>query len=86
MLVNDSMAIGCLRALLEEGISVPQRVSIIGVNDISVTKYVFPPLSTVRVYTELMGETAVDLLIERITERQVAKKVSLSTQLVHSRK
>jgi LacI family transcriptional regulator len=52
------------------------------VNDISVTKYVFPPLSTVRVYTELMGETAVDLLIERITERQVAKKVSLSTQLV----
>ena len=79
---NDSMAIGCLRALLEEGISVPQRVSIIGVNDISVTKYVFPPLSTVRVYTELMGETAVDLLIERITERQVSKKVSLSTQLV----
>jgi LacI family transcriptional regulator len=78
---NDSLAIGCLRALHEENVSVPERVSIIGVNDISVSKYVFPPLSTVRVYTELMGETAVDLLLEKLTERKIAKKVIISTQL-----
>ncbi|MFJ5714147.1 LacI family DNA-binding transcriptional regulator [Neobacillus sp. NPDC093127] len=78
---NDSIAIGCMRALLEENISIPNRVSIIGVNDISISKYVFPPLSTVKVYTELMGKTAVNLLLERLTDRQVAKKVILSTQL-----
>lgn len=78
---NDSLAIGCLRALHEANIPVPDRVSIIGVNDISVSKYVYPPLSTVKVYTELMGETAVDLLLERIMERQVPKKVIISTRL-----
>jgi LacI family transcriptional regulator len=79
---NDSMAIGCLRALHEEKIDVPGRVSIIGVNDISVSKYVYPPLSTVKVYTELMGEAAVDLLMERLTsDRTVPKKVLISTKL-----
>lgn len=78
---NDSMAIGCLRALHEENIPVPEKVSIIGVNDISVSKYVFPALSTVKVYTEFMGETAVDLLLERMTDRKIAKKVIISTQL-----
>ncbi|MDX7255026.1 substrate-binding domain-containing protein, partial [Klebsiella pneumoniae] len=46
---NDSLAIGCLTALLESNIPVPERVNIIGVNDISVSKYLYPSLSTVRV-------------------------------------
>jgi LacI family transcriptional regulator len=78
---NDSIAIGALRALHEESITVPERVSIIGVNDISVSKYVFPALSTVKVYTEFMGETAVDLLLERMADRKIAKKVIISTSL-----
>lgn len=80
---NDSIAIGCLQALQEANIPVPERVSIIGVNDISVSKYVFPPLSTVKVYTELMGETAVDTLMEQIDGRKIAKKVFISTKLIH---
>jgi LacI family transcriptional regulator len=79
---NDSIAVGALRALLEEGISVPERVNIIGVNDISISKYVFPPLSTVKVYTEIMGETAVDTLLERIAGRKTAKKIFIATELV----
>ncbi|QCJ40955.1 LacI family DNA-binding transcriptional regulator [Bacillus sp. S3] len=79
---NDSIAVGALRALLEEGISVPERVNIIGVNDISFSKYVFPSLSTVKVYTELMGETAVDTLLERIEGRKTAKKIFIATSLV----
>ncbi|WP_347548713.1 LacI family DNA-binding transcriptional regulator [Pseudalkalibacillus hwajinpoensis] len=78
---NDTMAIGCLRALHEQGITIPERVSLIGVNDISVSKYVYPALSTVKVYTELMGETAVGLLMERISGRKIAKKVTMSTKL-----
>ncbi|SJN43048.1 Galactose operon repressor, GalR-LacI family of transcriptional regulators [Marinilactibacillus psychrotolerans 42ea] len=80
---NDSMAIGCLRALQEAGISVPERVSLIGFNDISVAKYIYPTLSTVKVYTELMGETGFDLWLDKLTtERKVAKKVILSTDLI----
>ncbi|XZF75308.1 LacI family DNA-binding transcriptional regulator [Bacillus sp. AL-1R] len=79
---NDPIAIGALKALHEENIKVPDRVSIIGVNDISVSKYVHPPLSTVKVFTEIMGATAVDLLLEKLADRQVAKKVCISTKLV----
>ena len=79
---NDSIAVGALRALLEEGIAVPDRVNIIGVNDISISKYVYPALSTVKVYTELMGETAVDTLLERIEGRKTAKKVLIATKLI----
>ncbi|MEQ2525098.1 LacI family DNA-binding transcriptional regulator [Bacillaceae bacterium CLA-AA-H227] len=79
---NDLLAIGALRALHEEGIAVPERVSVIGVDDLSVSKYVFPPLSTVKVYTEVMGETAVDTLLERLSGRKISKKIYIATDLV----
>jgi len=79
---NDQIAIGCLQALNEENIHVPEEVNIIGLNDISVSKYVYPSLSTVKVHTELMGETAVDLLVERIEGRTIPKKVFIATNLV----
>lgn len=79
---SDSMAIGCLKALGEAGIAVPERVSLVGINDISVAEYLSPALSSVRVDTELMGETAVDLLLEQLAGRQTMKKVYLSTQLI----
>ncbi len=79
---SDVMAIGSLRALHEAGIAIPERVSIIGINDMSVSKYLYPSLSTVRVYTEVMGETAVDTLLERMEGRKIAKKVFISTKLM----
>lgn len=80
---NDALAIGILRVLQENGLSIPDDVCIIGFNDASVAKYVFPTLSTVRVETELMGETALELLLDRMsTERTVAKKITLSTELI----
>ncbi|WP_200416077.1 LacI family DNA-binding transcriptional regulator [Virgibacillus salexigens] len=79
---SDVMAIGSLRALHEANIAVPERVSVIGLNDMSVAKYVFPSLSTVKVYTEVMGETAVDTLMERLEGRKIAKKIFISTSLV----
>ncbi|MCU9615138.1 LacI family DNA-binding transcriptional regulator [Caldibacillus lycopersici] len=79
---NDLLAIGAIKALLEENISVPGRVNMIGINDISVSKHIFPALSTVRVHTEAMGETAVDTLLERIAGRTIPKKIYIGTELV----
>ncbi|MBT2215985.1 LacI family DNA-binding transcriptional regulator [Virgibacillus dakarensis] len=79
---SDVVAIGSLRALHEAKIAIPDRVSIIGLNDMSVSKYVYPSLSTIKVYTEIMGETAVDTLLERLEGRSIAKKVFISTKLV----
>ncbi|WP_043932341.1 LacI family DNA-binding transcriptional regulator [Bacillus sp. EB01] len=79
---NDLIAIGCLRALHEASIPVPGRVNVIGINDISVSKYIFPSLTTLKVDTELMGETALDTLLERIAGRKVPKKIILGTELI----
>ncbi|REB10104.1 LacI family DNA-binding transcriptional regulator [Sporosarcina sp. BI001-red] len=79
---SDVLAIGCLKALHEAGIAIPDRVSLIGINDISVSKYMYPALSTVKVYTEVMGETAVDTLVERLEGRKICKKVFIATKLV----
>src|SRR5690625_5518068 len=76
------MAIGSMRAIHEAGISVPERLSLIGINDISVSKYMYPSLSTIRVHTELMGETAVNTLIERIEGRTDRKSTRLNSSHV----
>lgn len=79
---NDSMAAGCYRAAYELGIKIPKDISFIGFNDIPTAKYMVPPLTTVRLYMEFMGEYSVDLLKERIiSEREIAVAVTASTKL-----
>ncbi|MGW9103746.1 LacI family DNA-binding transcriptional regulator [Priestia megaterium] len=78
---NDSLAIGCLKALHEAKIQVPNRVNIIGVNDVSFSKYTHPALSTVKIHTELMGETSVDLLVEQFSDPPLPKQIVLPTTL-----
>ncbi|MGY4688847.1 LacI family DNA-binding transcriptional regulator [Salibacterium sp. K-3] len=80
---NDTIAVGCLQVLHEQGVRVPEEMSLISVNDVSISKYLYPPLSTVKVYTEQMGESAVDLLLEQLRgERTAAKKVEIATSLI----
>ena len=79
---NDSMCIGAMNALVENGINVPKDISLIGYNDITSTEYVNPPLTTVKVYTEVMGETAVTMLLECLGERGVPLKVITPTSLI----
>ncbi|RRD96437.1 LacI family DNA-binding transcriptional regulator [Clostridiales bacterium COT073_COT-073] len=80
-LANDSLAIGCYRAADELGIAIPGDVSIIGFNDLATSKYMVPPLTTVRVYMDFMGESGVDLLLEKIeNDRELPKKVEIPTK------
>jgi LacI family transcriptional regulator len=80
---NDAIAIGCLKAFHEAAIHVPNEVGLIGFNDISTVKYITPALTTVKVYTEEMGKSGIQLLHERIQEeREVNKSVRLSTKLI----
>ncbi|OGX79606.1 hypothetical protein A6395_05635 [Exiguobacterium sp. SH31] len=81
-IASDTLAIGALRALQESGYNVPNDVAVISINDISVSKYVSPRLSTVRIHTEMMGEEAVSLLLERVGGREISKTVTLASELV----
>lgn len=76
---SDPMAVGALRALHEAGLSVPGDMSLVGFDDIEISAYLSPPLTTVRAYTELMGRTAVQLLLERIEGRETAIHATVNT-------
>jgi DNA-binding LacI/PurR family transcriptional regulator len=63
---NDLMAIGCLRAIKEKGLSVPDDVSLIGFDDIPSSRFLDPPLTTVHYPGSRIGNLCAKLLIERI--------------------
>lgn len=64
---NDMIGIGVLRAAAERNIPVPQQLSVIGFDDIQMSRFVYPALTTVGQSILQLGETAAQLLLRRIT-------------------
>lgn len=64
--VTDAMAIGALRAVRERGLRVPDDLAVVGMDDIEVSAYTDPPLTTVRVPKDQMGRLAAERLIALI--------------------
>lgn len=81
--VNDAMALGCLNALRENNITVPDDISLISINDLSVSQFLTPALTTVKVFTEEMGEVGINTLKERIeADNSIEKRIILGTKLI----
>jgi LacI family transcriptional regulator len=76
------MAVGAYRAVHDLGLHIPRDVAIASFNDISVAQFLNPPLSTVRLPAEEIGETAVELLLERIGGRELAKRITLASRII----
>ncbi len=66
--VNDMTAIGFMAGLRHCGLSVPEDVSVVGMDDVSVSEYVWPPLTTVATPVSEVAETMVEQAILRIRE------------------
>jgi LacI family transcriptional regulator len=81
---NDMMAIGCLFALTEAGLRVPQDIALAGFDDIPIARFVTPPLTTVRAQTTQLGRQALEELARAIQEPGRVRRTrhTLSTQLV----
>lgn len=81
--VNDSLAAGCYKAASELGLKIPEDIGIVGFNDIPSAKYMVPPLTTVRLNTEFMGERAVAILAERLLSgRDICTKTVIPAELI----
>lgn len=63
---SDTLAIGVLQALNEEGIQIPEQVSVFSINDVNVAQYVSPPLTTFHIDIPIICESALDLLRSRV--------------------
>jgi DNA-binding LacI/PurR family transcriptional regulator len=81
LVANDLMAIGCLKFCATAGIAVPDEVSIVGFDDISLAELWEPGLTTVRQQAWEMGAAAARLLIAAIDVKGSGRRESPAEQL-----
>jgi LacI family transcriptional regulator len=80
---NDQMAIGAIRELRAAGVRVPADISVTGFDDVYLGALLTPPLTTVHQPMRLLGERACAMLLERIAEPGLPRRVErLPTKLV----
>jgi len=79
---DDDSALGALKALNESGRRVPEDIALVGFNDINLSSFVTPPLTTVHAPTEQVGRVAAQQLF-RILENETPDPVTLlPTQVI----
>jgi LacI family transcriptional regulator len=64
--MNDIMAYGCMKALRDHNIRLPEDVSLIGSDDLPSSSITEPPLTTIRVSSHQIGERALERLSDKI--------------------
>jgi DNA-binding LacI/PurR family transcriptional regulator len=84
--VNDAMALGIIKAAREVEVRVPEELAVIGFDDISMAESAHPPLTTVRIAKETMGELAARRLLDLVAgesgERGMPVKIIVGVTLV----
>ncbi|UTF59219.1 LacI family DNA-binding transcriptional regulator [Gilvimarinus sp. DA14] len=78
---SDLIAIGVMKALEEQGLNIPSDIAIMGFDDIPMSAYTYPPLSTVQQNTKLAGELLVDNLL-RLMQSEPVESFLIPAQLV----
>lgn len=80
---NDISAIGAIRAFREQGLRVPQDISVLGFDDIPGAAFHSPGLTTVRQPLNRMGEVAAQTLLDRIeATREYPSEIAIEPELV----
>ena len=80
--LDDVIALGAIKAMTEANVKIPQDVSIIGFDDTPFSSLSSPSMTTVKVYTNVMGSFAVKRLVEIINkEDEVQLKIEINTKL-----
>ena len=80
---NDSIAMGAYKAIRENKLKIPEDISIIGFNDLKLSQYFIPPLTTIKIDTKLIAQETVNSLVELLEgKRNYHKKVFLPIELI----
>ncbi|MCD7036095.1 LacI family transcriptional regulator [Metabacillus sp. GX 13764] len=78
---SDLMALGVIKAAARLGISVPEELSVIGYDDILLSSYVTPSLTTVSQNKQMLGYSAAELLISMLEDEKPSSHIILETEL-----
>lgn len=81
---NDMLAMGALRAFEENGIEVPQKISLVGMDNIDVVSKLKPRLSSVAIAQYEIGRSAAELIFKRLNQQEKgpSKKIIFEPRLV----
>ncbi|GAB3951305.1 LacI family DNA-binding transcriptional regulator [Spirosoma harenae] len=82
---NDFCAVGCMTALKQAGISIPDDIAVVGFNDDPVAQVIEPTLTSIHYAGEKMGEIATQSLINHLNGRQdmqATNQIILRSELV----
>jgi LacI family transcriptional regulator len=79
---DDLTAFGAIRALNKAGIRVPEQCSVIGFDDVALSALAAPSLTTVRQPLEVMGNLAVNIIMEGIAASQEKREWKITHQRV----
>jgi len=81
--VNDIVALGCMKALTEKGIIIPEDISIVGFDNIPQSRMSIPALTTVQVDHSTISRYAMRVLFNKIEETTPANvKIAVGTSLI----
>jgi LacI family transcriptional regulator len=80
---NDATAIGVMQCLKNKGIEIPDRISVIGFDDVEADLFIDPALTTIRVPKLEMGTEAIQLILGIINNKNIkAKKILVPVELI----
>ncbi|MEK8128742.1 LacI family DNA-binding transcriptional regulator [Paenibacillus filicis] len=79
---SDLIALGAMRALKEHRLSIPQDIAIIGCDDIEASRYVDPPLTTIRQNKDKLGKLAAHMLYDMINNQSAISSFVLEPELI----
>jgi DNA-binding LacI/PurR family transcriptional regulator len=79
---NDHLALGLMRALRQRGYSIPERVSIIGFDDVPEAAYYEPPLTTMRPDFAELGRVAMEMMLGHINREETLRADTLVPELI----
>jgi LacI family transcriptional regulator len=79
---NDQMALGVLRETFRRGISVPDQLAVVGFDDIPESAYFHPSLTTISQDLQLLGEQAVQSMVEMIQSRQQEQPIIAQSKFI----
>lgn len=82
MAASDLMALGALNALLERSVSVPDKVSVVGFDDIEAARYANAPLTTVRQPLAELGKRALENIVNQVFQNNETHNLVLPARLV----
>ena len=72
---NDTMALGLMSRLQQRGIRIPEDMSVIGYDNIEISEYFSPPLTTIHQPKRRVGKNAFEILLQRIKNKEHERRI-----------